>query len=50
MFNLEKSNLFILPGGGGQGDEKGLQNSSYVHNGALLSDEEVHGWEDEEAM
>lgn len=39
-----------LPGGGGQGDEQSLQDSSDIDNGTLLGDEEVHGWQDEEAV
>lgn len=45
---LRKSDF--LPRGSGQGDEQSLQNASDVNNGALLSDEKVHGWEDEQAM
>lgn len=39
-----------LPGGCCQGDEQSLQDSSYVNNGALFGDEEVHGGQDEEAV
>lgn len=42
--------FLLLPGGRGQGDEQSLQNASDINDGALLSDEEVHGWEDEEAV
>lgn len=47
VFNCEKSDLSLLPGRGGQGDEQGLQNAPDVNDGALLSDEEVHGRKDE---
>lgn len=40
----------FLPGGSGQGNEQGLQNSPDINDGAFLGDEEVHGWKDEEAM
>lgn len=42
----EKSDLTLLPGGGGQWDEQGLQDASDVNDRALLSDEEVHGGQD----
>lgn len=50
VFLLRNSDFPLLPGGSGQGDEKSLQNASDVNDGALLSDEEVHGWEDEQAV
>lgn len=40
----------LLPGWGGQRDEQGLKNASDVNDGALLCDEEVHGWEDEQTV
>lgn len=42
--------FLLLPGGRGQGDEQSLQNASDINDGALLSDEEVHGREDEQAV
>jgi len=38
------------PGGGGEGDQQGLQDAPDVDDGALLGDEEVHGGQDEEAV
>lgn len=50
VFYCVHSDFLLLPWGSGQGDEQSLQNASDVNNGALLSDEKVHGWEDEEAV
>ncbi len=40
----------VVPGGRGQWDEQGLQDSSDVDDGALLGDEEVHAGQDEETV
>lgn len=49
-FERQKFDFPLLPGGRGQGDEQSLQNASDINDGALLSDEEVHGREDEQAV